>query len=111
MNQVPELTEEELRDYFEELGDCDAGLTGTQCSCPIAQYYAAKHGLDVAVDSYGIRFLSIREKKHKLPLWAVTFERMLDSAYYQRFVTGHQAVSILNQAVEAARKEKEAWNR
>src|SRR4051794_370435 len=100
MNRVPELIEEDLRDYFTELGDCDAGTTGTQCACPIAQYYGIKHRMNVAVDSFVIRFLSSTQKRD-LPFWAVTFVRMVDKAYDNRIVTGDQALSILNQAVIA----------
>ena len=110
MNSVPELIEQDLRDYFTELGYCDAGLTCSQCSCPIAQYYAVKHELDVAVDGLNIR-LNTGERIGELPLWAIAFVRMADGAYDNRFITGHQAKSILDQAIEEARKKEEEWSR
>jgi hypothetical protein len=111
MIATPELTEEDLRDYFEELGDCDAGLTGSQCSCPIAQYYAVKHELDVVVNGLSIWFFSLPGCNQELPLWATAFVRMADKAYDNRFITGHQAKSILNQAVESANRKEAEWNR
>jgi hypothetical protein len=106
---LPELKEEELRAYFQEHGDTYVGTTGLSYYCPIAWFYKDRHGIDVAVDSFMIRQQKQTRGVDHAP-WSASFVSGIDREYPDQYVTGNEALVILERSVALAKAREEIWN-
>lgn len=100
---LPELKEEELRAYFKECGERNAGVAGESYRCPIACFYKDKYGIDVSVDSFMIRRQKLPRGADHFP-WSANFVRDIDRAYPEKYITGNEALVVLDKALIEAKE-------